>query len=78
MGFAVLYPSYEPALYPRHCERSEAIHLFPRCTMDRFASLAMTGREHQPAASSSASALACAGGAGIGNFSYCFGKFTGR
>ena len=29
-------------------------------------------------ASSSASALACAGGTGIGNFSNCFGKFTGR
>src|SRR5204863_5062860 len=35
-------------------------------------------REHQPYASSPASALACAGGTGIGNFSKCFGKFTGR
>jgi len=31
-----------------------------------------------PHESSSASAEKCAGGTGIGNFSYCFGKFTGR
>jgi hypothetical protein len=31
-----------------------------------------------PYESSSDSADACAGGTGIGNFSYCFGKFTGR
>ena len=31
-----------------------------------------------PHESASGSALACAGGAGIGNFSNCFGKFTGR
>jgi len=30
-------------LYPRHCERSEAIHLSPCRGMDCFASLAMTG-----------------------------------
>ena len=31
-----------------------------------------------PHESASGSALACTGGAGIGNFSNCFGKFTGR
>jgi hypothetical protein len=30
-------------LYPRHCERSEAIHLSPCRGMDCFAALAMTG-----------------------------------
>jgi len=29
---------------PRHCERSEAIHLSSRGRMDCFASLAMTGK----------------------------------
>jgi len=28
-------------LYPRHCERSEAIHLSPRRGLDCFAALAM-------------------------------------
>jgi len=32
-------------LYPRHCERSEAIHLSACRTMDCFAALAMTWRE---------------------------------
>ena len=32
-------------LYPRHCERSEAIHLSTCRAMDCFAALAMTFRE---------------------------------
>jgi hypothetical protein len=34
-------------MYPRHCERSEAIHLSACGHMDCFASLAMTWREHR-------------------------------
>jgi hypothetical protein len=32
--------------YPRHCERSEAIHLFACRAMDCFAALAMTRKQH--------------------------------
>ena len=38
-------------LYPRHCERSEAIHLSTCRAMDCFAALAMTGEARHSAVS---------------------------
>ena len=38
-------------LYPRHCERSEAIHLSTGRAMDCVAALAMTGEARHSAAS---------------------------
>jgi hypothetical protein len=61
----------------------EAIHTSVRGEMDCFVAslLAMTAERParpQSCYASSSSALACAGATGIGNFSNCFGKFTGR
>ena len=62
---------------PPSCEaKRREIAFCTRWEMVRFASL--ESRRESAHAAASGSALACAGGTGIGNFSNCFGKFTGR